>query len=102
MEARQVKRFTNILFVAGSDDDDSAAHVQAVKLANNNQAALTLVDVVDVIPAERRMATTVMTPQELCDMVATEKREKLRQIIETAGDTKIAVDAKVLIGKPFI
>jgi nucleotide-binding universal stress UspA family protein len=94
-----VKRFSNILFVAGSGEDDSVALAQAVALANNNQATLTLVDVVDMAPTEMQMAITAVTPAELCDIVAA---EKLAALTELAGDVAIAAETKVLVGKPFM
>jgi len=97
-----MKRFSNILLIADAGTDQSAALKRAVALAKNNQAALTLVDVVDSVPDELQMAITVVTPQELCDIAVAEKREQLQEIIKTFADEEIAVEAKVLVGKPFI
>jgi nucleotide-binding universal stress UspA family protein len=97
-----MKRFSNILLIADTATDHSTALKRAVALAKNNQASLTLVDVVDSIPAELRMAITAVTPQELCDIAVAEKRERLDQISRTIADEGIAVEATVLVGKPFI
>ena len=97
-----MKRFSNILLFADAGTDQSAALKRAVTLAKNNQAALTLVDIVDSVPDELQMAITVLTPQELCDIAAAEKREQLQQIIKTIADEEITVEAKVLVGKGFI
>jgi nucleotide-binding universal stress UspA family protein len=97
-----MKRFSNILLIADSGTDHSAALKRAVALAKNNQASLTLVDVVDSVPDELQMAIAVVTPQELCDIAAAEKREQLHQIIRTIADDEIVVEARVLVGKPFI
>ena len=97
-----MKRFSNILLFADAGTDQSAALKRAVTLAKNNQASLTLVDVVDSVPDELQMAITVLTPQELCDIAAAEKREQLQQIIKTIADEEITVEAKVLVGKGFI
>jgi nucleotide-binding universal stress UspA family protein len=97
-----MKRFSNILLIADAGADHSTALKRAVALAKNNQASLTLLDIVDSIPPELQMAITAVTPMELCDIVVTEKRKELRQIIETITDEKIAVEAKVLVGTPFI
>jgi len=96
-----MQRFSKILLIADAGTDYSAALKRAVALAKNNQASLTLVDVVDSVPAELRMAITMVTPQELCDILVTEKREKLDGISRTIADKEIAVEAKVLVGKPF-
>ena len=90
------------MLIADAGTDHSAALKRAVALAKNNQASLTLVDVIDSIPDELQMAITVLTPQELCDIAAAEKREQLQQIIKTIADAEIAVEGKVLVGKTFI
>jgi len=97
-----MKRFSNILLIADAGTDHSAALKRAVALAKNNQASLTLVDVVDSVPDELKMAITMVTPQELCNIAVAEKREQLQQIIKMFTDEEIAVEAKVLVGKPFI
>lgn len=97
-----MKRFTNILFVAESSVDNSAAFDQAVTLAGNNQASLTLIDVVHAIPDELRLAVTVLTPQELLNIAIGEKHDTLQQLINSVNNPDIEMDAKVLIGKPFM
>jgi len=97
-----MKRFSNILLITGAADDTSVALDRAVTLAVNNQASLTLVGTVDLIPAELQMAVTAVTPEVLCDIAVTEKREKLDQIVETITDEEIVVETKVLVGKPFV
>jgi nucleotide-binding universal stress UspA family protein len=97
-----MKRFSNILLIADAAGDTSVALDRAVALAINNQASLTLVDIVDLVPAELQMAVTAVTPHELCEIAVTDKREKLDQIIESIANEEIAVETKVLVGKPFI
>jgi len=97
-----MKRFAKILVIADAGADHSAALKCAVTLAKNNQASLTLVDIVDSIPTELQMAITAVTPKELCDIAVAEKRKELRQIIRTIGDEEIAVEEKVLVGNSFI
>jgi nucleotide-binding universal stress UspA family protein len=97
-----MKRFSNILLIADAGADHSPALKRAVTLAKSNQASLTLVDIVDSVPAELQMAITAVTPEELRDIAATEKRENLDQIIKTIADKEIAVEPKVLVGRPFI
>jgi len=97
-----MKRFSNILLVVDAGTDHSAALKCAVGLAKNNQASLTLVDIVESIPAELQIAITAVTPNELCDIAVAEKRKELRQIISTISYEEIAVEEDVLVGKPFI
>jgi nucleotide-binding universal stress UspA family protein len=97
-----MKRFSNILLIVDADKDHAAGLKRAVALVKNNQASLMLADVVDSIPDELQMAITMVTPREIGDILAAEKREKLDQIVKSIADEKIAVKAKVLVGKPFI
>jgi universal stress protein E len=49
-----MKRFKSILAVLTEDSLDDVAFDRAVHLARSNEAALTLVDVIDPIPANWR------------------------------------------------
>lgn len=97
-----MKRFSNILLIADEDTDHTQAAQRAIKLAKNNQAALTVCAVVDAVPADMQMAITAVTPGEIRDILVTEKREKLEEIIKSTTDEEIAIEAKVLVGKPFV
>jgi len=68
-----MERFSNILLLADTGLEDSNALKRALALANSNQASLTLVDVVDSVPAEMQLAITTITPAEL-RAVSTSKR----------------------------
>lgn len=81
----------------------SAALQRAIALAVSNQASLTLIDIVDEIPADLlQVAITVVTPTELCDIAVSEKREQLEEAVKLAAKKGIEVKAKVLVGKPFL
>lgn len=97
-----MKRFLNILMLADADTDHSVALRRTISLAKNNQASLTVCAVVDAVPDEMQMAITAVTPEELCDIAVTEKREKLDQIINAIAEQGIAAEAMVVVGKPFI
>lgn len=51
-----MQRFSDILFVAGSESNDLGAFSQALSIANNNQAKITVVAVVDVLNIEKAHA----------------------------------------------
>ncbi|RLA29382.1 MAG: universal stress protein, UspA [Gammaproteobacteria bacterium] len=97
-----MKRFSNILLVADAALEDSVALERAVTLAINNQASLTLIDIVEDVPADLRMAVTVVTPQELHDIVVAEKREQLEEAVKSVAKRGIEMQAQVLVGKPFL
>ena len=46
-----MQRFKNVLYVSVFDSVGKAALERAVTLANNNQASLTVVEVIDKLPA---------------------------------------------------
>ena len=97
-----MKRFSNILLIAETGTDYSAALNRATELAKSNQATLTLVDIVDLSPAELQMSVAAVTPAEIRDIIVAEKCAKLEKIISTIAGEKITVKAEVLAGKPFI
>jgi len=97
-----MKRFSNILLMADAALANSIALERAVALALNNQASLTLVDSVDSIPTEMQMAVTAITPAEVVDIVVSEKREQLEQVVTCTAKSGVDIKINVLIGKPFL
>ncbi|MCG8650353.1 MAG: universal stress protein [Pirellulales bacterium] len=96
-----MKRFENILMYAGTGSN-SAAISRAVQLAMENDAKLTLLDVIKPIPHAIGLMTDVASPEELEQLVAEEHREKLLAIAADYSDSAITLDAVVRIGKPPI
>ena len=97
-----MKRFSNILLIADEGTDYSAALKRAVTLARNNQALLTICAVVDAVPDDMQMAITAVTPAELQDIAATEKRAWLDELVKSGAANGVSIETKVLIGKPFL
>ncbi len=97
-----MRRFSNIVLIVGADSDNAQALQRATALAKNSQAALTVCAVVDALPDEMHMIDSTITPEELCDIAVAEQREQLDPVLEKIAEEEIAVDAKVLVGKPFI
>ena len=97
-----MKRFSNILLMADAALADSIALKRAVALALNNQASLTLVDSVDSIPTEMQMAVTAITPAEVVDIVVSENRAQLEQVVTCTAKSGVDIKTNVLIGKPFL
>ena len=97
-----MKRFCNILLVADEGTDYSAALQRAVTLARNNQALLTICAVVEAVPHDLQMAITVATPAELQSTAVSEKRDWLDELVKSVAANGVPLEAKVLIGKPFI
>jgi len=89
-----MKRFSDILFVSESGVDDSAAFGQALTLANNNQARLTLVGIVDAPAAKKAKA--------LRDAMIGERQEQLQALLQSTSSSETDIEAKVLVGKAFV
>lgn len=74
-----MKRFSNILFVAGSQADDAMAFDQTVALANNNQARVTVVGLVEDIGARYASAATASV---LMDTIVEQRQKQLQTLVK--------------------
>lgn len=97
-----MKKFSNILYVRASDSDNTHAFSHAVEIAKNNQAKLTLIDVVDAVPPVLRVVSTVMSPEQISEIIRETKQEDLTGLIDSIPDAGLDIQAKVLFGKPSI
>lgn len=97
-----MKRFSNILLIADEGTDYPATLQRAVTLARNNQARLTICALVDVVPGDMQTGITVVTAAELHNIAVTEKRVWVDELVNTVAADGVPLEAKVLIGKPFI
>jgi universal stress protein E len=96
-----MKRFKNILLVAGGTDWKANALKRAADLAKNNRAHLTVVDVVEELPREMRRLVTSFHLADIQNLVVEEQLKDLKQHIKfMAPGTRIT--AKVLVGTPFL
>ncbi len=97
-----MKRFQSLLLVADGKTGQVAALRRAFMLARNNQASVTVVDVVPSIPPDLRMAITAVTPTELRAIAIKDAEENLSAQLRDVDQTGISVTTKVLVGKPFV
>ena len=97
-----MKRFSNILLVIDERTDYTAALKRGVTLARNNQARLTVCAIVDSALSEMRMSVIAITAHEMLDIAVKERRDWLDSIVKSVAADGIPLDAKVLIGRPFI
>ncbi len=94
-------RFKNILFVAETGESNSAALERAVALSNTNQAALTVMDVVTLVPEDRWVKITPLTPGEIIESVVAEQRERLESLVsEIAGGREVRIE--IARGRAFL
>ncbi len=97
-----MKRFKNILLVAGGESWEEAALKRAVTLAKNNQAQLKVVEVIEELPREMWMLVTVFHPADIQEAAIKERLTQLEHLISSIRKEGIQVTAKVLIGTPFL
>lgn len=96
-----MKRFKNILFVKEPTTGSEAALERAVTLAQNNQARLTVIDVVEQLPPGFEAVPTGFTWRSLQQTIVEERREQLEQFAAVAGKT-IALDVRLFSGVPYL
>jgi|TARA_Y100000294_G_scaffold36516_1_gene31978 nucleotide-binding universal stress UspA family protein len=94
-----MRRFKNILLIY---DQSENILERVVTLTKNNQAKLTIIDIVKELPWDMQMLITMMTPQELQERLIKKLQEQLTQVAEPIRDSGIQVFTRVLVGTPFM
>ena len=93
--------FKNILYVSGGSAAQKGSIIRAVSLAENNQADLTVIDVVPVITAGISLLRGNSISSELQAAAVEESRKKLEALIEPYKD-RVHIQLDVLVGRTFI
>ncbi len=95
-----MQRFKNILFYVDGQDAPSASLSRAVKLAESNEARLTLVDVIEPVdtPSEIKSRFHV----ELSDLLKEQRGQALQQLCEPFQQEDHLIYTKVLVGLSFV
>ena len=96
-----MKRFKNILFVADSELKGGDAFERAVMLAENNQAQLTIVSILDELPMWTGEDMQVISMLELQDTIMKKRQQQLKALVSSI-EKKISVSTKVLTGVAFL
>lgn len=100
-------QFSNILFIANPDAkvaaNDIAAFSKAIALANNNQAKLVAVGLVDSL----QLPSGSITDTEIMhEAIVTERKEQLQALVQEAEAKDLIkgleIETKVLVGTGFI
>lgn len=89
-----MKMLKNILFVVSNDNPAEIAFERALALAAENQACLTVVEIIGEIP-ERSW-----TPRNLRSSIIADRQQNLEKLVSRIGDN-IIVRTKVLVGISF-
>ena len=95
-----MQRFKDVLCVAAPDSFNGAALERAAALAKNNQACLTVVEVIDKIPPNNKLLDRFISPEDLQAKIVAEHRKGLEKLV-APWNTNIEIQTKVLIGIPF-
>jgi len=96
-----MQRFKDILCVTAPDSVSRTALERAVALAENNQARLTVVDVIDEIPPNTKLIDRVLSPDDLQAKIVAEHRQKLEELL-APWRKNVDIQIKVLSGIPFL
>jgi nucleotide-binding universal stress UspA family protein len=94
-----MKRFKNILLYAGMEQNEAAIN-RGIRLAIENRAQLTIMDVVKPVTQNLGSLTTAIQGAEVQDLVLQEHREQLLAIASDYLDTGIVIDVFVGCGDP--
>jgi len=94
-------RFKNILVAASPGRIEAPTLRSAISLAEENQAKLTVIDVVAPLPPWRRKANVEGRVIDIEAALSEERRQQIRGLVENAGGGA-DIDVDVLIGEPFI
>ncbi len=96
-----MKRFKNILFVADADLKCRDALVRAVTLAENNQANLTVVSVMDELSVGTHQKIHGVSLAELNELRRNLQQEQLKKLVASTQKT-LQINIRLLTGQTFI
>jgi universal stress protein E len=96
-----MQRFNNILCVVDTVLKDNAALEHAVKLAENNQATLTVIEVIDEIPPNTKLLERVLSPNDLQAKIVEEHHQRLEELVALWREN-VEIQIDVFSGIPFL
>ena len=94
-----MKRFTNILLYAGMEQNEAAVS-RAVTLAIENNAKLTLMDVVKPVPRALGRMTHLGDSKEWLQLMLEDHRQRLLKIASEYLDTGVSIEILAASGDP--
>ncbi|HKL78543.1 MAG TPA: universal stress protein [Gammaproteobacteria bacterium] len=97
-----MERFKKILFFADPQGTNDTALNRAVDLAERQGARLTVVDVVEAVPAEVGRLLRSWSSEQLARLLHEERAAELESIAERARDRQVRTEVRVLTGTPFL
>ncbi|HHL45226.1 MAG TPA: universal stress protein, UspA [Gammaproteobacteria bacterium] len=96
-----MQRFKDILCVVVADSRSETALRRAVTLAENNQASLTVISVIDEIPSDMKLLNRALWPADFRQKRMLEQQKRLQKRIDP-WDKSGKIRIRVLVGIPFL
>ncbi|MCK5191099.1 MAG: universal stress protein [Methylococcales bacterium] len=96
-----MQRFKDILYVMVPGSVNEVALNHAVILANNNQARLTIVQVIDKTPSNIKLNGQLLSTESFREISIAEHKKKLQTLVN-ALEQKIEIQTKILVGTSFL
>ena len=96
-----MNRFKNILCIVDSELKDNVALEHAVKLAENNQATLTVVEVLEKLSLDLKLIDFIDSSKDIQANIIAMHQERLEKLV-APFNKNIEIQTKVLIGIPFL
>lgn len=93
--------FNNILYVSEASVQQEASLARAVSLAENNQANLSVLDVVPTVPTGLRMLPGGRAAQQLQEAMVNDRLQMLEALIEPYSK-RLNIRLEVLVGTTFL
>jgi universal stress protein E len=97
-----MKRFRNILLIAGGNGWEEVALKRAVALAKSSNAKLSVVEVIERWPHKMRMAAASVDLAELQEIAIEEKNRRLEQCVAGYRNKGLRITTGVVCGTPFL
>jgi universal stress protein E len=97
-----MKRFKRILLIANGLAEKHSVLERAKTLARNNQAQLTILDVIKLSSRDMQVLKIYMDPEEFQRMIVHERMKDLERLISPMKRERVQGGVKVLIGIPFL
>lgn len=96
-----MQRFKDILYVVVSDSVNGGALDHAVTLAKNNQARLTVVEVIDKTPSNIKLHGRFLSTKTFREKLVAEHQQKLQPLVDSLKKN-VEIQTKILVGTSFL
>lgn len=96
-----MQRFKNILCVVSTGADSKGLLERALTLATNNQARLTVIEVIDEILSDTKLMERVLSAVNLQAEIIAEHQKGLQELVASLS-SNFEIQTEVLTGEPFL